>query len=169
MISVWLSFIAIVEFLNSRALRDNLPYIYGQFLGNLPLTTVVKPPPSPYFWQFCWGKISIFSRHRGQRDLKSNSRPLRQIESSRGKNVRSHFPNGFFFLYEHCINCECCPVPLRIFQWFLASQDTLEVIMSVSQSVSEWHCWTELTDVTLVSEDTYWGLNCCNFGDWWCL
>ena len=37
---------------------------------------------------------------------------------------------------------------------FLASQDALEVIVWVSES----HCWTELTDVTLVSEDTYWGL-----------
>ena len=29
---------------------------------------------------------------------------------------------------------------------------------SVSQSVSESHCWTDLTDVTLVSADTYWRL-----------
>ena len=29
---------------------------------------------------------------------------------------------------------------------------------NVSQSVTYWHCWTDLTDVTLVSEDTYWGL-----------
>ena len=28
----------------------------------------------------------------------------------------------------------------------------------VSESVSQWHCWTDLTDVTLVSEDTYWRL-----------
>ena len=40
---------------------------------------------------------------------------------------------------------------------FLASQDALEVML-VSQWVSQWHCWTELTDVTLVSEDTYWRL-----------
>ena len=38
---------------------------------------------------------------------------------------------------------------------FLASQDALEVIMSVSESVT---LRTELTDVTLVSEDTYWRL-----------
>ena len=42
---------------------------------------------------------------------------------------------------------------------YLASQDALEVIVSVS----EWVCQlltlrTELTDVTLVSEDTYWRL-----------
>ena len=37
---------------------------------------------------------------------------------------------------------------------FLASQDPLEV-MSVSRWVT---LRTELTDVTLVSEDTYWGL-----------
>ena len=40
---------------------------------------------------------------------------------------------------------------------FLASQDALEVML-VSQWVSQWHCWTKLTDVTLVSEDTYWRL-----------
>ena len=40
----------------------------------------------------------------------------------------------------------------------LASQDALEVIVWMSQSVSQSHCWTELTDVTLVSEDTYWRL-----------
>ena len=40
---------------------------------------------------------------------------------------------------------------------FLASQDALEVML-VSEWVSQWHCWTELTDVTLVSEDTYWRL-----------
>ena len=44
-----------------------------------------------------------------------------------------------------------CPVCAII---FLASQDALEVIVWVSES----HCWTELTDVTLVSEDTYWRL-----------
>ena len=41
---------------------------------------------------------------------------------------------------------------------FLASQDALEVMLVsewVSQSVT---LRTELTDVTLVSEDTYWGL-----------
>ena len=152
MISVWLSFIAIVEFLNSRALRDNLPYIYGQFLGNLPLTTVVKPPPSPYFWQFCWGKISIFSRHRGQRDLKSNSRPLRQIESSRGKNVRSHFPNGFFF----CI--------WTLHKLWMLSSATLNLSMifsvtrrswsdNVSESVSQW--------VTLLNR-----VDWCDPGEW---
>ena len=42
---------------------------------------------------------------------------------------------------------------------FLASQDALEVIVWVSQWVSEWVTLrTELTDVTLVSEDTYWRL-----------
>ena len=30
--------------------------------------------------------------------------------------------------------------------------------MLVSEWVSQWHCWTDLTDVTLVSEDTYWRL-----------
>ena len=40
-------------------------------------------------------------------------------------------------------------------QLFLASQDALEVIVWVSQSVT---LRTELTDVTLVSEDTYWRL-----------
>ena len=41
---------------------------------------------------------------------------------------------------------------------FLASQDALEVML-VSQWVSEsLTLRTELTDVTLVSEDTYWGL-----------
>ena len=41
---------------------------------------------------------------------------------------------------------------------FLASQDALEVML-VSESVSEsLTLRTELTDVTLVSEDTYWGL-----------
>ena len=44
---------------------------------------------------------------------------------------------------------------------FLASQDALEVML-VSESVSEsLTLRTELTDVTLVSEDTYWGLY------WW--
>ena len=38
---------------------------------------------------------------------------------------------------------------------FLASQDALEVIVSLSRWVT---LRTELTDVTLVSEDTYWGL-----------
>ena len=33
-----------------------------------------------------------------------------------------------------------------------------DVSQSVSEWVSQWHCWTELTDVTLVSEDTYWRL-----------
>ena len=41
---------------------------------------------------------------------------------------------------------------------FLASQNALEVIMSVSQSLT---LFNELTYVTLVSEDTYWGLYCC--------
>ena len=42
---------------------------------------------------------------------------------------------------------------------FLASQDALEVIVSVTEWVSEWVTLrTELTDVTLVSEDTYWRL-----------
>ena len=42
---------------------------------------------------------------------------------------------------------------------FLASQDALEVIVSVSQWVSEsLTLRSELTDVTLVSEDTYWRL-----------
>ena len=36
--------------------------------------------------------------------------------------------------------------------YFFASQDALEVIMSVSHSVT---LRTKLTDVTLVSEDTY--------------
>ena len=150
MISVWLSFIAIVEFLNSRALRDNLPYIYGQFLGNLPLTTVVKPPPSPYFWQFCWGKISIFSRHRGQRDLKSNSRPLRQIESSRGKNVRSHFPNGkkkkFLILTLHKL-------------WMLSSATpNLSMIFSVTR-----RSWSDNVSesVTLLNR-----VDLCDPGEW---
>ena len=41
---------------------------------------------------------------------------------------------------------------------FLASQDALEVVL-VSEWVSEWVTLrTELTDVTLVSEDTYWRL-----------
>ena len=53
------------------------------------------------------------------------------------------------------------PVPIRLFVQnrtisdFLASQDALEVMLvsqSVSQSVT---LRTELTDVTLVSEDTY--------------
>ena len=38
---------------------------------------------------------------------------------------------------------------------FLASQDALEVIVSLSHWVT---LRTELTDVTLVSEDTYWRL-----------
>ena len=39
---------------------------------------------------------------------------------------------------------------------------------NVSESVRHWLTLrTELTDVTLVSEDTYWGLYWCNFGDWW--
>ena len=42
-----------------------------------------------------------------------------------------------------------CPIVI-----FLASQDALEVVL-VSESVT---LRTELTDVTLVSEDTYWGL-----------
>ena len=33
-----------------------------------------------------------------------------------------------------------------------------DVSQSVSEWVSQWHCWTDLTDVTLVSEDTYWRL-----------
>ena len=42
---------------------------------------------------------------------------------------------------------------------FLASQDALEVIVSLSESVSQWVTLrTDLTDVTLVSEDTYWRL-----------
>ena len=42
---------------------------------------------------------------------------------------------------------------------FLASQDAIEVIVSVSESVSQWVTLrTELTDVTLESEDTYWRL-----------
>ena len=42
---------------------------------------------------------------------------------------------------------------------FLASQDALEVIVWVSEWVSESVTLsTELTDVTLVSEDTYWRL-----------
>ena len=46
-----------------------------------------------------------------------------------------------------------------LFLLFLASQDALEVIVSLSQWVSEWVTLrTELTDVTLVSEDTYWRL-----------
>ena len=49
--------------------------------------------------------------------------------------------------------------------WLLASQDALEVI-NASQSVT---LGTELTDVTLVSEDTYWRLYWCNFGDLWYL
>ena len=40
---------------------------------------------------------------------------------------------------------------------FLASWDAIEATW-VSESVSQWHCWTDLTDVTLVSEDTYWRL-----------
>ena len=36
--------------------------------------------------------------------------------------------------------------------FFLASQDAIEVVVSVSQSVT---LRTELTDVTLVSEDTF--------------
>ena len=38
---------------------------------------------------------------------------------------------------------------------FLASQDALEVIVSLSELLT---LRTELTDVTLVSEDTYWRL-----------
>ena len=42
---------------------------------------------------------------------------------------------------------------------FLASQDALEVIVWVSEWVSQSVTLrTELTDVTLVSEDTYWRL-----------
>ena len=42
---------------------------------------------------------------------------------------------------------------------FLASQDALEVIVSLSEWVSQSVTLrTELTDVTLVSEDTYWEL-----------
>ena len=42
---------------------------------------------------------------------------------------------------------------------FLASQDALEVIVSLSEWVSQSVTLrTELTDVTLVSEDTYWRL-----------
>ena len=44
---------------------------------------------------------------------------------------------------------------LQRFIFFLASQDALEVIVSLSEWVT---LRTELTDVTLVSEDTYWGL-----------
>ena len=44
----------------------------------------------------------------------------------------------------------------QYFQVFLASQDALEVIVSVSESVSQsLTLRTELTDVTLVSEDMY--------------
>ena len=46
---------------------------------------------------------------------------------------------------------------------FLASQDALEVML-VSELLT---LRTKLTDVTLVSEDTDWGLYWCNFGDWW--
>ena len=50
----------------------------------------------------------------------------------------------------------------------LASQDALEVIVWVSQSVSELLTLrTELTDVTLVSEDTYCRLYQWDSGDWW--
>ena len=44
------------------------------------------------------------------------------------------------------------PWILYIMPPFLASWDAIEPTW-VTQSVSQWHCWTELTDVTLVSED----------------
>ena len=47
--------------------------------------------------------------------------------------------------------------------YFLASQDALEVML-VSESVT---LRTDLTDVTLVSEDTYWKLYWWDSGDWW--
>ena len=51
---------------------------------------------------------------------------------------------------------------------FLASQDALEVIGSLSEWVSELLTLrTELTDVTLVSEDTYWRLYQWDSCDWW--
>ena len=50
---------------------------------------------------------------------------------------------GLFFV--------CLFVCFRAQNPFLASQDALEVIMSVSQSIT---LRTKLTDVTLVSEDT---------------
>ena len=40
---------------------------------------------------------------------------------------------------------------------YLGSWDAIEPGL-VSEWVSQWHCWTDLTDVTLVSEDTYWRL-----------
>ena len=50
--------------------------------------------------------------------------------------------------------------------FFLASQDALEV-MGVSEWVSEYgSVSTELTDVTLVSDDTYWRLYRCWSGKW---
>jgi len=48
---------------------------------------------------------------------------------------------------------------VSLFNTFLASQDALEVIVSLSEWVSQSVTLrTELTDVTLVSEDTYWRL-----------
>ena len=44
----------------------------------------------------------------------------------------------------------------------LASQDALEVMESVSHSV---YVSTDLTDVTLVSDDTYWRLDWCDSED----
>ena len=50
--------------------------------------------------------------------------------------------------------------------WFIFFID--KVIVWVSEWVSHWVTLrNELTDVTLVSEDIYWGLSWCNFGDWW--
>ena len=57
------------------------------------------------------------------------------------------------------------PSFLFIYFWFLASQDALEV-MFLSELLT---LRTKLTDVTLVSEDTYWGLYWQDSGNLWCL
>ena len=46
--------------------------------------------------------------------------------------------------------------PLYVFS--VTRRSRSDVSQSVSEWVSQWHCWTDLTDVTLVSEDTYWRL-----------
>ena len=69
--------------------------------------------------------------------------------------------------YDHLVFKE----HLSYFKLFLASQDAQEVKL-VSVWVSQWvsqSALADFTDVTLVSEDTFWRLDWCDSGEWWYL
>ena len=72
-----------------------------------------------------------------------------RYQNNNGQNTNDHNTNEMVRVY-----------------WFLASPDALEVMLVTDWLTELLSVSTDLTDVTLVSDDTYWRLDWCYSNNW---